>query len=136
MFEFNRLYAQVLAFIRQLLHLENSNRPRNSRQNMFTGLGRLGLAPSGPRPGSNGNLGHYTEQSSQVKRHKYSYQEVKRILRGLEKGEWAFPVMLQAATFKVYGRLSQPLSYYATHLTAAGWAALNATASEAKRLGR
>jgi len=99
MFEFNKLYAQVLAFIRQLLHLENSNRPKHWRQNMYTGLGRLGLAPSGPRPGSNGNLGHYTEQSSQVKRHKYSYQEVKRILRGLEKGEWAYPVMLQAATF-------------------------------------
>lgn len=99
MFQINKLYAQVLAFIRQLLGLENSNRPGHSRQNMFTGLGWLGLAPSGPRPGSNGNLGHYTEQSSQVKRHKYSIQEVKRILRGLEKGGFAYPVMLQAATF-------------------------------------
>ncbi|MDB5082424.1 MAG: hypothetical protein JWP00_4348 [Chloroflexi bacterium] len=99
MSQFNKVYSQVLAFIRQLLHQENSNPPRQSRQNMFTGLGRLGLAPNGPRAGSNGNLGNYTEPSSQVKRHKYSVAEVKRILRGLEKGPLAYPVLYQASTF-------------------------------------
>src|SRR5690348_11046018 len=102
MFDLNRLYAQVLAFIRELLGLENSNRPRNNhRHNMFTtGLGRLGLAHTGgPRTGANGSLGHYAEPSSQVKRHKYSPQEVKRILRGLEKNERSYLVLLQASTF-------------------------------------
>jgi hypothetical protein len=99
MFEFNKLYTQVLAFIRQVLNQQKSNRPGHTRQNMFTGLGRLGLAPSGPRPSSNGSLGQYTEHSSQVKHHKYNVQEVKRILRGLEKGERSYPVLLQASTF-------------------------------------
>jgi hypothetical protein len=99
MYQFNRFYSKLLAAIRQLLDPINHNRPGHSRQHMSTGWGRLGLAHNGPRAGSQGNLGHYTEQSSQVKRHKYSVQEVKRILRGLEKGAWTYPVMLQAATF-------------------------------------
>jgi len=39
-------------------------------------------------------------------------------------------IVLQAATFKVYGRLGQPLSHYATQLSAACWAALNASAPD------
>ncbi len=35
-------------------------------------------------------------------------------------------IVLQAATFKVYGRLDRPLSHYAPSLAAACWAALNA----------
>ncbi|MES1152409.1 MAG: TetR family transcriptional regulator [Dongia sp.] len=41
-------------------------------------------------------------------------------------------IVLQAATFKVYGRLDQPLAHYAPNLAAACWAALNAPALEAK----
>jgi len=37
-----------------------------------------------------------------------------------------FGIVLQAATFKVYGRLDQPLSHYAPRLAAACWAALHA----------
>jgi AcrR family transcriptional regulator len=37
-----------------------------------------------------------------------------------------FGIVLQAATFKVYGRLDQPLAHYAPRLAAACWAALNA----------
>jgi hypothetical protein len=97
---FNKLYEQLVAIIRQILGQENSNRPGHPRQSMFTGLGRWGLAPSGPRAGTGGNhLGGYTESSGQTKRHKYGVGEVKRILRGLEKGPHAYPVMLQAATF-------------------------------------
>jgi hypothetical protein len=98
--EFHKFYEQIVAFIRQLLGQENINRPGHPRQNMFTGLGWLGLAPGGPRSGTNGdNLGRYTESSSQAKRHKYSVLEVKRILRGLEKGSTAYPVLVQASTF-------------------------------------
>jgi AcrR family transcriptional regulator len=43
-----------------------------------------------------------------------------------------FGIVLQAATFRIYGRLDQPLSHYAPSLAAACWAALNATASDAK----
>ncbi|WP_395018536.1 TetR/AcrR family transcriptional regulator [Dongia sp.] len=39
-----------------------------------------------------------------------------------------FGIVLQAATFKVYGRLDQPLARYAQSLAAACWAALNAPA--------
>ena len=39
-----------------------------------------------------------------------------------------FGIVLQAATFKVYGRLDQPLAQYAPRLVAACWAALNAPA--------
>jgi AcrR family transcriptional regulator len=42
-----------------------------------------------------------------------------------------FGIVLQAATFKVYGRLDRPLSHYAPSLAAACWAALNAPASGA-----
>lgn len=41
-----------------------------------------------------------------------------------------FGIVLQAATFKVYGRLDQPLAHYAPSLAAACWAALNAPASD------
>jgi len=41
-------------------------------------------------------------------------------------------IVLQAATFKVYGRLDQPLAHYAPSLAAACWAALNAPAAEAR----
>jgi len=41
-----------------------------------------------------------------------------------------FGIVLQAATFKVYGRLDQPLTHYAPSLAAACWAALNAPASD------
>src|SRR6476646_3426674 len=98
--EFHKFYEQIVAFIRQLLGQENINRPGHPRQNMFTGLGWLGLAPGGPRSSTNGgNLGRYTESSSQGKRHKYSVLEVKQILRGLEKGPTAYPVLVQASTF-------------------------------------
>jgi len=40
-----------------------------------------------------------------------------------------FGIVLQAATFKVYGRLDQPLAHYAPSLAAACWAALNAPAA-------
>jgi AcrR family transcriptional regulator len=36
-----------------------------------------------------------------------------------------FGIVLQAATFRVYGRLDQPLSHYAPRLAATCWAALN-----------
>lgn len=99
MYQFNKFYSRLLAAIRQFLNQANNNRPGHSRHNMFTGLERWGLAHNGPRSGAQGNLGQYTEPTSQVKRHKYSVQEVKRILRGQEKGAWTYPVMLQAATF-------------------------------------
>ncbi|GAB2178369.1 TetR/AcrR family transcriptional regulator [Dongia sp. agr-C8] len=41
-----------------------------------------------------------------------------------------FGIVLQAATFKVYGRLGEPLSHYAERLAAACWAALNAPAPD------
>jgi AcrR family transcriptional regulator len=47
-----------------------------------------------------------------------------------------FGIVLQAATFKVYGRLDRPLSHYAPHLAAACWAALNAPASDATPVRR
>ncbi len=43
-----------------------------------------------------------------------------------------FGIVLQAATFRVYGRLDQPLSRYAPHLAAACWAALNAADPDVK----
>jgi AcrR family transcriptional regulator len=43
-----------------------------------------------------------------------------------------FGIVLQAATFRVYGRLDQPLAHYAAALAAACWAALNAPASDIK----
>jgi AcrR family transcriptional regulator len=43
-----------------------------------------------------------------------------------------FGIMLQAATFKVYGRLDQPLAHYAPRLAANCWAALNAPPLDAK----
>ena len=36
-----------------------------------------------------------------------------------------FGIVLQAATFKIYGRLDKPLAHYAPALTAACWSALN-----------
>jgi AcrR family transcriptional regulator len=39
-----------------------------------------------------------------------------------------FGIVLQAATFRIYGRLDQPLSHYAANLAAGCWAALNASA--------
>jgi AcrR family transcriptional regulator len=39
-----------------------------------------------------------------------------------------FGIVLQAATFRIYGRLDQPLSQYAPNLAASCWAALNAAA--------
>jgi AcrR family transcriptional regulator len=39
-----------------------------------------------------------------------------------------FGIVLQAATFRIYGRLDQPLSHYAARLAASCWAALNAPA--------
>ena len=39
-----------------------------------------------------------------------------------------FGIVLQAATFRIYGRLDQPLSHYAPSLAARCWAALNAPA--------
>jgi AcrR family transcriptional regulator len=39
-----------------------------------------------------------------------------------------FGIVLQAATFRIYGRLGQPLSHYAPRLAANCWAALNAPA--------
>jgi AcrR family transcriptional regulator len=47
-----------------------------------------------------------------------------------------FGIVLQAATFKVYGRLDQPLAHYAPSLAAACWAALNAPASTPKSSAR
>src|SRR5689334_5111364 len=41
-----------------------------------------------------------------------------------------FGIVLQAATFRVYGRLDQPLAHYAPSLATACWAALNAPASD------
>jgi len=38
-------------------------------------------------------------------------------------------IVLQAATFKIYGRLDRPLSHYAPTLAASCWAALNAARS-------
>jgi len=43
-----------------------------------------------------------------------------------------FGIVLQAATFRVYGRLDQPLSHYAAPLAAACWAALNAPGAGVK----
>src|SRR3569623_1720516 len=43
-----------------------------------------------------------------------------------------FGIVLQAATFKVYGRRDQPLAHYAPRLAAACWAALNPPALDAK----
>jgi AcrR family transcriptional regulator len=39
-----------------------------------------------------------------------------------------FGIVLQAATFRIYGRLDQPLAHYAPNLAASCWAALNAPA--------
>jgi AcrR family transcriptional regulator len=47
-----------------------------------------------------------------------------------------FGIVLQAATFRVYGRLDQPLAHYAPSLGAACWAALNAPALDLKPKGR
>ena len=47
-----------------------------------------------------------------------------------------FGIVLQAATFRVYGRLDQPLAHYAPSLGAACWAALNAPAAAPERKAR
>ncbi len=47
-----------------------------------------------------------------------------------------FGIVLQAATFKVYGRLDKPLAHYAQGLAAACWAALNAPALDPDRARR
>jgi AcrR family transcriptional regulator len=44
-----------------------------------------------------------------------------------------FGIVLQAATFRIYGRLDQSLSHYAASLAASCWAALNASANPARR---
>jgi TetR/AcrR family transcriptional regulator, repressor of fatR-cypB operon len=44
-----------------------------------------------------------------------------------------FGIVLQAATFRIYGRLDQPLSHYAPNLAASCWAALNASVNPARR---
>src|SRR6185295_7955813 len=44
-----------------------------------------------------------------------------------------FGIVLQAATFRIYGRLDQPLSHYAASLAASCWAALNASVNPARR---
>ncbi len=43
-----------------------------------------------------------------------------------------FGIVLQAATFRVYGRLDQPLAHYAPQLAASAWAALNAATPATK----
>jgi AcrR family transcriptional regulator len=47
-----------------------------------------------------------------------------------------FGIVLQAATFRVYGRLDQPLTHYAPRLAATCWAALNVSDPEFKSARR
>lgn len=82
-----------------------------------------------------GQLGKVTEKL------KSPVEVVKRRLaRAIETGELprqdaelatstVFGITLQAATFKVYGRLDKSMSHYCPALVAASWAALNPTSS-------
>ena len=66
---------------------------------LMGGAGRLAQSPNGPRPGNGQSLDRYSGTSGTAKPHKYSPDEVKRILRGLERGDHARLVLVQAATF-------------------------------------
>lgn len=100
---FNKYLRQFLVFIRKLLGVEPTRRGRSNQDTSFwlglwNGQGRLAQSPNVPRPSTSNRPGQYTV-SAPSKRHKYQPDEVKRILRGLEKGEHAQPVLMQAATF-------------------------------------
>ncbi|HEX2909676.1 MAG TPA: hypothetical protein VH186_02640 [Chloroflexia bacterium] len=101
MLKFGRQFIDI---IRKLLGLDiNSNNNRHGhdyfRLDLWNGRGRLAESPNIPGSSAGNRVGSYAGQSSQSKRHKYSAQEVKRILRGLDKGPLAQPVMAQAAIF-------------------------------------
>ena len=86
---------QLIAFIRDFLGLgpgqtDNSGWLHQSRT--------LAQTPSGATP-ARPPYGSYTSGATQPRPHKYSPEEVKRILRGLDHGEHAPLIMLQAATF-------------------------------------
>ncbi len=75
--------------------LDNISRNRPD----WSGQQRLAQSPGGLRPSPNqARPGGYNSAASGQKRHKYTPLEVKRMLRGLEKGPLSQPVMLQAAT--------------------------------------
>jgi AcrR family transcriptional regulator len=111
--------AQLAAMIREICGLYDKN-PALFRFLLLT---------------QHGQLGKVTEKL------KSPVEVVKRRLaRAIENGDLprqdaelatstVFGITLQAATFKVYGRLDKSMSHYCPALVAASWAALNPTLS-------
>ncbi len=87
-------FRQIVEAFKTLLGLNG----RRGSSSMWRSQ-RLAQSPNGPRPRPGDQLGHYAGPGGTTKRHKYTPEEVKRILRGLEKGNRAHSVMAQAATF-------------------------------------
>lgn len=90
----------LFEIIRKFFSLDSADSRHNSN-GLGLGLwhGRLAQTPNAPRTSRTDPMSGYAGQNVQPKRHKYSPEEVKRILRGLEKGQHAQPVMVMAATF-------------------------------------
>ncbi len=97
MFRLDKQLKQLIEFIRIHLFLDLGTDHQNRQS--WNGQQRLAQSPSAPRSGHDGQLGSYTGQGTHSKRHKYTPEEVKRILRGLEKGQHTQPVLAQAALF-------------------------------------
>lgn len=95
MSRFNKQLKHFLELIRSFF----DTTPRNGQS--WSGQQRWAQSPSAPRASRNDGrpIGSYAGANAHQKRHKYTPEEVKKMLRGLEKTEWTPPVLAQAATF-------------------------------------
>ncbi len=99
MTNFLKHFIEFLQDFLGINHHPSGRNGSNYRLGLFHRVSWLAQGPMGSRSAPGGVVGSYSTQAAQTRRHKYSPEEVKRILRGLEKGDHAAPVLLKAATF-------------------------------------
>jgi hypothetical protein len=93
MSKLSKYFKNFLVFL--CSHFRINTRPHEP----WNGQHRLAQSPTTPRLRSDHlRPGAYSHPNAQPKRHKYTPEEVKRMLRGLETNEWSPPVLAQATT--------------------------------------